>query len=122
MNRVKDSLLLWQEICRNKVLEKVSIVLFLNKCDLLKAKLAAGVQFKKYMTAYEGLNEWAPVATCEFTSRSCPVVRACVAPLFALVAAGPLCSGVKIPLTGPTKRAALPPWMIECLSFVTDAC
>ncbi|KAG8679537.1 hypothetical protein FRC11_003607, partial [Ceratobasidium sp. 423] len=62
MNRVKDSLLLWQEICKNKVLEKVSIVLFLNKCDLLKAKLAAGVQFKKYMTTYQGPNEWAPVA------------------------------------------------------------
>ncbi|KAF8710250.1 G protein alpha subunit, partial [Rhizoctonia solani] len=62
MNRVKDSLLLWQEICRNKVLDKVSIVLFLNKCDLLKAKLAAGVQFKKYMSAYKGPNEWAPVA------------------------------------------------------------
>ncbi|CAE6441227.1 unnamed protein product [Rhizoctonia solani] len=40
----------------------VSIVLFLNKCDLLKAKLASGVQFKKYMTAYKGPNEWAPVA------------------------------------------------------------
>ncbi|ELU44946.1 putative G-protein alpha subunit [Rhizoctonia solani AG-1 IA] len=66
MNRVKDSLLLWQEICRNKVLDKVSIVLFLNKCDLLKAKLAAGVQFKKYMSAYKGPNEWAPVAECEY--------------------------------------------------------
>lgn len=62
MNRVKDSLLLWQEICRNKVLEKVPIVLFLNKCDLLKAKLAAGVQFRKYMTSYRGPNESAPVA------------------------------------------------------------
>ncbi|CAE6374408.1 unnamed protein product [Rhizoctonia solani] len=60
-NRIKDSLLLWQEICKNKVLEKVSIVLFLNKCDLLKAKLAAGVQFKKYMTAYQGPNEFTPV-------------------------------------------------------------
>jgi GTPase SAR1 family protein len=65
MNRVKDSLLLWQEICRNKVLEKVPIVLFLNKCDLLKAKLAAGVQFRKYMTSYQGPNESAPVAECE---------------------------------------------------------
>ncbi|KAG9126215.1 hypothetical protein FRC07_004410 [Ceratobasidium sp. 392] len=62
MNRVKDSLLLWQEICRNKVLEKVPIVLFLNKCDLLKAKLAAGVQFRKYMTSYQGPNEREPVA------------------------------------------------------------
>ncbi|CAE6441827.1 unnamed protein product [Rhizoctonia solani] len=62
MNRVKDSLLLWQEICKNRVLEKVSIVLFLNKCDLLKAKLASGVQFKKYMTSYQGPNEWIPVA------------------------------------------------------------
>ncbi|QRW15204.1 G-protein alpha subunit [Ceratobasidium sp. AG-Ba] len=62
MNRVKDSLLLWQEICRNKVLEKVPIVLFLNKIDLLKAKLAAGVQFRKYMTSYQGPNESAPVA------------------------------------------------------------
>ncbi|KAH7341031.1 guanine nucleotide binding protein, alpha subunit [Rhizoctonia solani] len=61
MNRVKDSLLLWQEICKNKVLEKVSIVLFLNKCDLLKAKLASGVQFKKYMTAYQGLTNGLPL-------------------------------------------------------------
>lgn len=36
VNRLEDSLLLWKTIVSNKLLCNVSIILFLNKCDLLQ--------------------------------------------------------------------------------------
>lgn len=39
MNRVEDSLLLWRSIVANKLLSRVNIILFLNKCDLLQVGL-----------------------------------------------------------------------------------
>lgn len=39
MNRLEDSLLLWQSVTANKLLAKVNIVLFLNKCDLLQVRI-----------------------------------------------------------------------------------
>ena len=36
MNRLEDSLLLWESIVSNKLLCNVDIVLFLNKVDLLQ--------------------------------------------------------------------------------------
>ncbi|KAG6885823.1 hypothetical protein C0993_009215 [Termitomyces sp. T159_Od127] len=38
VNRLEDSLLLWKAVVSNKLLAKVSLVLFLNKIDLLKAE------------------------------------------------------------------------------------
>ncbi|KAF8520549.1 guanine nucleotide binding protein, alpha subunit [Gautieria morchelliformis] len=52
VNRVEDSLLLWRSVVANKLLSNVNIILFLNKCDLLKAKLEAGVRLNQYMTSY----------------------------------------------------------------------
>ncbi|EJD54322.1 guanine nucleotide binding protein, alpha subunit [Auricularia subglabra TFB-10046 SS5] len=52
VNRVEDSLLLWRAICSNKLLSNTSIVLFLNKTDLLRAKLDAGVKLANFMTSY----------------------------------------------------------------------
>ncbi|KAF9518162.1 hypothetical protein BS47DRAFT_1371160 [Hydnum rufescens UP504] len=52
VNRIADSLLLFRAICGNKLLQKVNIVLFLNKVDLLQAKLGSGIQLKKYMLSY----------------------------------------------------------------------
>ncbi|KIM89646.1 hypothetical protein PILCRDRAFT_812466 [Piloderma croceum F 1598] len=42
VNRIKDSILLWKAICSSKLLSKVQFILFLNKCDLLGAKLKRG--------------------------------------------------------------------------------
>ncbi|KIM77183.1 hypothetical protein PILCRDRAFT_825533 [Piloderma croceum F 1598] len=42
VNRVQDSILLWKAICSSKLLSKVQFILFLNKCDLLAAKLKRG--------------------------------------------------------------------------------
>lgn len=41
-DRLQDSLLMWTELCKNKILAKVPLILFLNKCDLLLKKLEAG--------------------------------------------------------------------------------
>ncbi|KAG8966033.1 hypothetical protein FRC03_012609 [Tulasnella sp. 419] len=52
VNRLEDSLTLWTELCRNKILANVPLILFLNKCDLLQLKLESGVIVKKYVTSY----------------------------------------------------------------------
>ncbi|KDQ60246.1 hypothetical protein JAAARDRAFT_32626 [Jaapia argillacea MUCL 33604] len=58
VNRLWDSFFLWQSICSNKILANVTIVLMLNKFDLLEAKLAAGIPFNKYVTSYkESVND-----------------------------------------------------------------
>lgn len=52
VNRLEDSLILWKAVVSNKLLANVNIVLFLNKCDLLQAKLAAGVRLNRHMVSY----------------------------------------------------------------------
>ncbi|RDB29275.1 Guanine nucleotide-binding protein alpha-4 subunit [Hypsizygus marmoreus] len=52
VNRLEDSLLLWKAVVSNKLLANVNIVLFLNKCDLLQAKLEAGVRLNQHMVSY----------------------------------------------------------------------
>ncbi|TFY75110.1 hypothetical protein EWM64_g8902, partial [Hericium alpestre] len=51
-NRIDDSLQLFTAICTNKLLKNSSLVLMLNKTDLLKKKLQAGLEVKKYITSY----------------------------------------------------------------------
>ncbi len=41
----EDSVLLWKAVCSNKLLANVDLVLFLNKCDILEAKLNSGVRY-----------------------------------------------------------------------------
>lgn len=45
-------MLLWKAVCSNKLLANVDLVLFLNKCDILGAKLSAGVSLAKYVRSY----------------------------------------------------------------------
>ncbi|KAG8863132.1 hypothetical protein FRB96_009314 [Tulasnella sp. 330] len=52
LNCLEDSLLLWKEICTNKLLLNVPLVLFLNKSDLLRKKLEDGIQVRKYVVSY----------------------------------------------------------------------
>ncbi|KAB5592010.1 Guanine nucleotide-binding protein alpha subunit [Ceratobasidium theobromae] len=52
MNRIHDSLQLWTQITTSPILKDVHLVLFLNKCDVLRAKLAAGIKVKKYITSF----------------------------------------------------------------------
>jgi len=52
VNRIDDSVQLFTQICSNKLLKKVHLVLFLNKTDILKRKLSSGIRVNKYITSY----------------------------------------------------------------------
>ncbi|KAJ7274828.1 guanine nucleotide binding protein, alpha subunit [Mycena rebaudengoi] len=52
MNRLADSFALWKMISSNKLLEKAILILFLNKVDIMQAKLAAGIRLADYFTSY----------------------------------------------------------------------
>ncbi|KAG2041070.1 guanine nucleotide binding protein, alpha subunit [Suillus americanus] len=52
VNRLEDSVLLWKAVCSNKLLANVDLVLFLNKCDILDAKLTSGIRLSKYVRSY----------------------------------------------------------------------
>jgi guanine nucleotide-binding protein subunit alpha len=51
-NRIDDSLQLFTQICANPLLKKAHLVLFLNKTDLLKAKLDKGLKVQKYILSF----------------------------------------------------------------------
>ncbi|KAF9473686.1 hypothetical protein BDN70DRAFT_925056 [Pholiota conissans] len=70
VNRLEDSFLLFREICSSKLLAKATMVLFLNKCDLLKRKLRSGMQVKNYLPSFGSRpNELATVI--KFMGRLC---------------------------------------------------
>lgn len=63
----EDSVLLWKSVCSNKLLANVELVLFLNKCDLLDAKLKSGIRLSKYVRSYGNRpNDVDTVAKCTF--------------------------------------------------------
>ena len=51
-NRVKESLLLFAEICNSPFFEKSSLILFLNKTDLFKEKLERGIDLSICFPSY----------------------------------------------------------------------
>ncbi|KAF7312495.1 Guanine nucleotide-binding protein alpha-4 subunit [Mycena indigotica] len=51
-NRIDDSLQLFTQVCSNALLKSVHLVLFLNKTDLLKAKIDNGLRVAKYITSF----------------------------------------------------------------------
>ncbi|KAL0564604.1 hypothetical protein V5O48_017439 [Marasmius crinis-equi] len=52
VNRLADSMKLWLEICSNKLLASVDLILLLNKIDILDAYLKSGIRLSKYVTSY----------------------------------------------------------------------
>lgn len=52
VNRLEDTFHLWKAVCASRLLAKTTIILFMNKCDLLKRKLRTGVQVKDYLPSY----------------------------------------------------------------------
>ena len=68
--------MLWKKICSNKLLQNATIILFLNKMDVLRATLESGVQLSRYVTSYgDGPNDVRSVTKCEFSSLSCTRIR-----------------------------------------------
>jgi len=52
-NRMKESMLLFEEMANSRVFEKTSVILFLNKKDLFREKLAK-VSLSRYFPEYKG--------------------------------------------------------------------
>ncbi|TFK64786.1 hypothetical protein BDN72DRAFT_901268 [Pluteus cervinus] len=52
VNRLEDSFLLWKAVCSSKILSKSTIILFMNKCDILKRKLKGGVLVKDHLPSF----------------------------------------------------------------------
>jgi guanine nucleotide-binding protein alpha-1 subunit len=52
INRLEDSFLLWRHICSSELLAQTTMILFLNKCDLLRRKLKGGIRFKDYLPSF----------------------------------------------------------------------
>lgn len=68
----EDSVLLWKAVCSNKLLASVDLVLFLNKCDILEAKLSSGIRLSKYVRSYgDRPNDLDTASKC-VSSRSIP--------------------------------------------------
>lgn len=44
--------MIWRSICANLLLDKAILILFLNKIDILRSTLAAGVQVKTFVPSY----------------------------------------------------------------------
>ena len=59
--------MLFKSVIENRLLQNVNIVLFLNKCDLLKKKLESGMRLSSYMPKYDRPNDYDTVSQC--TSR-----------------------------------------------------
>ncbi|KAG6840843.1 hypothetical protein C0991_003790 [Blastosporella zonata] len=62
VNRLEDSIILWTSICQSTLLAKTQLILFLNKCDLLRRKLKRGIQVQAFLPSYGNRpNEVIPV-------------------------------------------------------------
>lgn len=52
VNRLEDSVHLWTSIISNRLLQHTTIILFLNKIDLMQQKLASGIRLRDYVVSY----------------------------------------------------------------------
>ncbi|KAF9528500.1 guanine nucleotide binding protein, alpha subunit [Crepidotus variabilis] len=52
INKLEDSILLWKHLVSNPLLKNTQMVLFLNKIDILKAKLRARIRFCDFVVSY----------------------------------------------------------------------
>ncbi|KAI6158112.1 guanine nucleotide binding protein, alpha subunit [Pisolithus tinctorius] len=52
VNRLEDSFILWKAICSSKLLKSTTLIIFLNKIDLLDKKIADGVVVRRFLPSY----------------------------------------------------------------------
>ena len=65
VNRLEDSFLLWKAICSSQLLTSTTLIIFLNKRDLLEKKIAAGIQINRYLPSYaDRPNETKAIIKC----------------------------------------------------------
>ncbi|GLB36979.1 putative G protein alpha subunit [Lyophyllum shimeji] len=75
VNRLEDSLQLFTAICSSRLLEKATLILFLNKVDLLKQKLQNGRKVRKYIPSYGNRPNTYEEASEYFRAHFCQVQR-----------------------------------------------
>ncbi|KAJ7608800.1 guanine nucleotide binding protein, alpha subunit [Roridomyces roridus] len=52
VNRLADSFKLWTSVVSNKLLQQTNMILFLNKVDIMHAKLASGIRLSDFVDSY----------------------------------------------------------------------
>lgn len=68
--------MLWKAVCSNKLLAKVELILFMNKCDILDRKLRSGIRLSKYLRSFgDRPNDLDTAQKCEYTPFPSCVVR-----------------------------------------------
>lgn len=66
VNTQEDSVNLWTTIVSNKLLSKTTLILFLNKIDILEAKLVSGIKLVDYVVSYgKRPNDFQHASGCE---------------------------------------------------------
>ena len=60
VNRLQESVTLFESVANSRYFANSSIILFLNKIDLFQQKLRAGTQLRDYCPDYTGENDYEP--------------------------------------------------------------
>ena len=60
VNRLQESVTLFESVANSRYFANSSIILFLNKIDLFAAKLQAGTKLVDFCPDYTGANEYEP--------------------------------------------------------------
>lgn len=69
---------LWSAIVSNELLKNTNLILFLNKIDIMKAKLAAGIKLAKYVVSYaDRPNDFDHTSVCEYQESYTILVLLC---------------------------------------------
>ncbi|KAJ7270675.1 guanine nucleotide binding protein, alpha subunit [Mycena haematopus] len=75
VNRLEDSYMLWKSVCSCKLLARTQLVLFLNKCDLLQAKLMRGAKIRDSVPSFGDRRNDVATATRYFQQHFKEILR-----------------------------------------------
>ncbi|TFY58737.1 hypothetical protein EVG20_g8040 [Dentipellis fragilis] len=69
VNRLEDSYILWKAVCSSKLLSKLQLILFLNKCDVLHSKLQRGIEVRRFVPTFGDRENDVPTVAKYFRSQ-----------------------------------------------------
>ena len=62
----EDSINLWKSLVSNELLRNTNLILFLNKIDIMKEKLSAGIKLANFVLSYGSRpNDYEHASACE---------------------------------------------------------
>ena len=65
----EDSIGLWMSLVSNQLLKNTNLILFLNKIDIMKEKLKAGIKLADFVLSYGSRpNDYEHTSACEFSA------------------------------------------------------